>query len=492
MNIKNLMALGACALLAATVQAEVKLNSMFCDHAVLQRNKPLPVWGSADVGETITVSFAGQNKTVTTGQDGRWGVTLSALPASSEGRSLTVASNQGGQPIVLVDVVVGDVWICSGQSNMSFVLQLSSNAATEITDGTYPLFRHIKIAEAVADTPESTVICRDKGWVPASPEWRNVGNFTAVGYFFGLKLHKELNIPIGLIGANWGGTKIEPWIAPEGYKRVPELKNISDKVEESLLNGSSMGASHQEPTRIYNAMIHPLVPYAIRGVIWYQGEGNGGEGVSYFHKMRALIEGWRKLWNQGDFPFYFVQLANYQNSPDTPAGGDGWAKIREAQRQALTIPNTGMAVSIDVGEANDIHPKNKQDVGVRLAAWALAHEYGKDVVASGPLYKSHVVTGNAIHVSFDYAGGGLMVASKQGLAPPVEVKGGKLAHFSIAGADKVWHWAEGTIDGDTVIVSSTKVPSPVAVRYAFRMNPEGVNFYNRTGLPASPFRTDNW
>lgn len=536
-NIKKMMLLGVCALLTASAQAEVKLNSLFCDHAVLQRNQPLPIWGSADPGERVTVSFAGQNKTVTTGKDGKWSVALAPLKASNEGRSLTVFSSQGGAPVVIKDVVVGDVWLTSGQSNMSFCLAQASNAGDAVKNGNYPLIRQFRVDAGASDMAQQEPPSSSKVWLRALPQFRNVGSFTAVGYFFALKLYQELDVPIGLIGASWGGTKIEPWIAPEGYRCVPELKAVSDKVETTIPGGPkgkaaylvtleelkdwlpkmekavqegaplpkqptfpTMGASHQEPTRIYNAMIHPLIPYAIRGVLWYQGEGNGSEGVSYFHKKRALIEGWRQLWNQGDpatgagqaFPFYFVQLANFQSSSDTPAGGDGWAKVREAQRQTLTLPNTGMAVAVDVGEEKDIHPKNKQDVGLRLAAWALAKEYGLDVVASGPLYKSHTVKGNTIRVRFDYPGGGLMIARKEGIAPPVEVKGGKLAHFSIAGADKVWHWADAKIDGDTVIVSSPKVATPVAVRYAFRHNPKGVNFYNRAGFPASPFRTDNW
>ncbi len=537
MNIRKLMVLCAFFVLTAAVQAEVRLNKIFCDQAVLQRDKPLPIWGSGDPGEKVTVSFAGQSKTVAADKHGRWSVTLSSLPASSEGRTLSVTGNQSGKPIVLSDVVVGDVWLTSGQSNMSFCLAQASNAGDAVKNGNYPLIRQFRVDAGASDLAQQEPPSSSKIWLRASPQFRNVGNFTAVGYFFALKLYQELDVPIGLIGASWGGTKIEPWIAPEGYRRVPELKAISDKVEktipsspqgkaaylltlkdmkawvskteEALEEGApippqptfpSVGTSHQEPTRIYNAMIHPLIPYAIRGVIWYQGEGNGSEGVSYFQKKRALIEGWRLLWEQGDpatgagqaFPFYFVQLANYQTSPDVPAGGDGWAKVREAQRQTLSLPNTGMAVAVDVGEEKDIHPKNKQDVGLRLAAWALAKEYGLDVVASGPLYKSHTVEGNTIRVTFDYPGGGLMVASKEGITPPVEVKGGKLAHFSIAGADKVWHWADAKIDGDTVIVSSPKVATPVAVRYAFRHNPKGVNFYNRAGLPASPFRTDNW
>jgi sialate O-acetylesterase len=236
-----------------------------------------------------------------------------------------------------------------------------------------------------------------------------------------------------------------------------------------------------------------LIPFAIRGAIWYQGESNGGEGVSYFHKKQALIGGWRQLWNQGDFPFYFVQLANFQKPTEDPAGGDGWARIRDAQKQCLGIPNTGMAVIIDIGQANDIHPRNKQDVGARLALWALAKEYGrKDVVCSGPLYKAHKVEGNSIRIEFDDTGGALMVGRKNGLEPTAEDPEAKLTWFAIAGEDRKWHWADAKIDGETVVVSCPDVPNPVAVRYAYAMNPQGCNLYNRAGLPAAPFRTDDW
>ena len=239
-------------------------------------------------------------------------------------------------------------------------------------------------------------------------------------------------------------------------------------------------------------MVAPLAPFAIRGAIWYQGESNGGEGEEYFHKTQALVNGWRKLFNP-ELAFYWVQLANFQGANENPAGGDGWSRIREAQRKALTIPHTGMAVITDIGEAGDIHPRNKQDVGFRLAHWALNQTYGKsDLVASGPLFKEAKVEAGAIRISFDNVGGGLMVGKKEGLEPTKEVADGKLARFAIAGEDKQWHWADATIDGDTVVVKSDKVEKPVAVRYAYSMNPDGANLYNKEGLPASPFRTDDW
>ena len=255
---------------------------------------------------------------------------------------------------------------------------------------------------------------------------------------------------------------------------------------------TKVGGGH--PSAIYNSMVHPLAPFSMRGAIWYQGESNGGEGKSYYHKKHALVNGWRKVFQNKDLGFYWVQLANFRQPNKNPAGGDGWAKIREAQTAALDIPHTGMAVAIDLADAhnpNDIHPRNKQDVGGRLAQWALHQTYDKkELVPTGPLYKDHQIKGNAVHISFDHVGKGLMVGKKTKLEPTAEVKVGKLEHFAIAGADMKWVWAEATIQGETVVVQSPDVPKPVAVRYGFTMNPANANLYNRDGIPASPFRTD--
>jgi len=247
---------------------------------------------------------------------------------------------------------------------------------------------------------------------------------------------------------------------------------------------------------MYNAMVHPFVRFPIKGALWYQGESNGNEGETYYDKKRALIGGWRKQWGLGDFPFYFVQLANFQAPTEDPAGGNGWAKLREAQCKSLSIPNTGMAVIIDtvpLAVANDIHPSNKFDVGTRLARWALNKDYGKkDIVPSGPLFKALKIEKGSIRLAFDHTGTGMMVGSKEGLKPAAEDSTGQLRRFSIAGSDKKWFWADAVIVNNTVTVSSPEVKEPVAVRYGFEMNPDGANLYNREGLPASPFRTDDW
>lgn len=507
-------------------QATPKLSGIFTSDMVLQRDKAVPVWGWAEPGEVVTVAFAGQKLSAVADSYGRWKLIFKGMPASSEGREFTLSSDRTKKPVILSNVVVGDVWICSGQSNMEWPVSNTLNAKEEAASANTPLIRHFKIRHTTAGLPRQNI--RSK-WIKCSPQ--TVKEFTAVGYYFGRRLHQKLKVPIGLIGSNWSGTLIEPWVAPEGFRRVPELARLSKRIDATLpttptgklaflktlkamrdwiplmeeavkagtpcppkpmLPATTSTSSPSNPTSIYNAMIHPLIPFAIRGVIWYQGEQNGQEGITYFHKMRALIEGWRELWGEGDFPFYFTQLANFHAPTTDPAGGNGWAKLREAQRHCLTLPNTGMAVTIDIGNAKNIHPKNKQDVGSRLARWALAGEYGQKLVPSGPLYKGHNIEGNAIRLSFNYVGSGLMVGVKKGVEPTVEVVGEKLAQFAIAGADKKWYWAEGKIDGASVIVSSDKVAKPVAVRYAFRMNPNGCNLYNREGLPASPFRTDDW
>jgi sialate O-acetylesterase len=472
----------AYAAVSASLRADVSLASIFSNGMVLQCDMAVPVWGWAEPGEVVTVAFGDQKKATMADEKGRWQVKLDALKASDKGRSLSVT---GANAVELKDVLVGEVWICSGQSNMEWSLNASLNAKEEVDAAKHAQIRLFNVpGHTIAPLPQDK--CNGR-WEVCEP--KSAAGFSAVGYFFGRRLQKELNVPIGLVGSNWGGTRIEPWVSPDGFRSVGELKAIADQVdgytaETKLGNGS--------PSAIYNAMIHPLAPFAMRGAIWYQGESNGGEGESYFHKTRALVNGWRKLFNP-ELAFYWVQLANFQKPTDEPAGGDGWAKLREAQRKALDIDHTGMAVIIDIGEAGDIHPRNKQDVGSRLAQWALHQTYGKkDIVPSGPLYKSHKVEGHAIRVSFDDVGGGLMVGTKNGLEPTEEIKGGELARFAIAGADKKWHWAEATIDGKDVVVKSPDVSSPVAVRYAFSMNPTGANLYNKEGLPASPFRTDDW
>ena len=463
-------------------RTEIKLPNVIGSGMVLQRDMQVPVWGWADAGEEITVSFAEQKKTTKTDKDGKWIVKLDPLKANGNASSLTI---KGSNTVTLQNILVGEVWICSGQSNMEWSVRQSANPKEEAAAGFHPWIRLFNVpGHTVSPLP------KEQGpgqWQVCDP--KSVDRFSAVGYYFGRRVHKELQVPVGLIGSNWGGTRIEPWTTLEGFESVPELSEIANKVK-NYKGDTKVGGG--DPSAIYNSMVNPLTPFAMRGGIWYQGESNGNEGISYYHKKHALVNGWRKAFQNKDLAFYWVQLANFRKENPNPEGGDGWARVREAQMQALDIPGTGMAVITDIGEANDIHPKNKQDVGKRLAQWALHQTYNKkNLVPSGPLFKSHKVEGKSIRISFDHVGSGLTVGKKNGLAPTQEIKNGKLEHFSISGKDNKWHWADARIDGNTVVVESNEVSEPIAVRYGFTDNPAKANLYNKEGLPAGPFRTDS-
>lgn len=507
--------------IAASANAEVRLPKVFSDHMVLQRDLAAPVWGWAESGETVTVKIAGQTKTAKAGADGTWTVKLDPMPANTTPQTMTIAGSIDNHTSTITNILVGDVWLCAGQSNMEFGMGGADNAKDVLPTATNTLIRLLSVKPGQAGAPATDI---PDGWAMCGPQ--TMGTFSAVGYFFGRKIQKETGIPIGLINNSWGGTAIELWMPAEAAAAHPELAAVSqlytkkladfndqlakaidpvsqwvEKARQAKAKGEALPVPPVLPAHpaigglsgIYNGRVTPLIPFGIMGAIWYQGEANGNEDDIYAIKMRAMIESWRKAWNQGDFPFYFVQLASFQAADTNAAGGSGYAKIRMAQFKALQIPHTGMALAIDIGMAGDIHPKNKEDVGDRLAYWALKNDYGqKDLVCSGPLYKGMTVEGAKIRVSFDYADKGLIVGKKTGHGPAVEDKDGTLKRFAVAGADKVWSWANAAIDGSTVLVSSPNVPAPVAVRYAFTMNPEGCNLYNKEGLPASPFRTDTW
>lgn len=504
-----------------SVEAEVRLPKVFTNDMMVQRDQPVRVWGWADPGEAVSVALAGKKSKTKADGKGEWSV---ELPAMKEGENLelTVA---GKNTIALKNLIVGDIWVCSGQSNMEWPLQ-ACDGAEDIKAADLPKIRRIKF-DRVGSPVGATDAPAVTPWQVCTPQ--TAGGFTGAGFYFARDIVAKTGVPIGLLDVNWGGSAIEPWIAPEGMELVPELapavtsrkaahqayrdqlpKRL-DALEQWIAAARASLKDHAsippmpvvpaDPNGIgwcamYNGMVHPLTRLPVKGMLWYQGESNGSEGQTYFHKMQALVGGWRKVWNQPEAPFYFVQLASFQNPNDNPAGGDGWAKVREAQTRSLTIPNTGMAVIIDtvpVEVAHDIHPKNKLDVGSRLARWAMNRDYGlKDVVPSGPLYKSMHVEGGKVRLAFDHTGAGLMVGSKEGRKPVVEDEAGELKRFAIAGADKKWFWADAVIDGDAVVVSSPEVKEPVAVRYAFSMNPHGANLYNRDGMPAGPFRTDDW
>lgn len=501
-------------LLACGARADVKLHSLFSDHAVLQRDKPLPVWGAAAPGEEVTVQLGAQKGTAKADAAGRWMVKLAPQPVSKEALTLTAT---GQNTVTVHDILLGDVWLCSGQSNMSIGVGhffAVPEVKNDIAEAKFPLIRHFGTVENFATSVESDV----KGeWLLCSPQM--APRFSAVGFYFARKLHAETGVPIGILRAAKGSTTIEMWLAQETIFNTPSLEPFARKMRDSLAaweaakaEAKKAGLTPDSPefpphpfgekvrrpraVTLYNGMIAPLAPFALRGMVWYQGEGNSGDPATarqYGDSLRALITSWRRLFESESLPFLFVQLPAFRAVTDNPALIENYSLTRESQMKCLAIPGTGMATTIDIGEADDIHPKNKADVGERLALWALRDVYGqKKLVVSGPLYRALKIEGNKARLSFDHCGTGLMVGKKTGRTPAIEDKGAPLCRFAIAGADKKWVWADAVIEGDNVVVSSPAVMVPVAVRYSFSSNPEGANLYNREGLPAAPFRTDDW
>lgn len=467
----GLVLAAACLGFTAPAVAEVRLPAVFSDHMVLQRDKPIAVWGWDAPGTEVTVTLGASSAGTKADDKGAWKVSLPARKADAKGQKLAV---KGTSEKVYSDVLVGEVWLCSGQSNMEWTVASSDNAQQEIANGNHPLIRHIKIPHRPSAKVESDVATR--GWEAATP--KTVAQFTAAGYFFAVNLRKDkelAGVPVGLIGSNWGGTRIEPWTTPDGFKAVPALKTIADKLADFPAKDAKGAINHQSPLALYNGMIAPLVPYGIRGALWYQGESNNGEGMLYAEKMKALIHGWRKLWNDDAMPFYFVQIApfTYRNT--------NLPYLWEAQLAASRIPGAGMAATMDISNIRDIHPKNKQEVGRRLALIALAQTYGREgLVISGPVYKSMKAEGGKARVCFDGVAGGLKSRD-----------GKDLTHFMVAGADKKFVPAKAVIEGDEVVVGAEGVSEVKAVRFGWTETAEP-NLSNKEGLPAYPFRTDDW
>jgi sialate O-acetylesterase len=493
-------------LFGGSVFADVTLPHVFSDHMVLQREKPVRVWGWAEPGEQVTITLKGKKVKAVTNRKGKWQAELPAMNASLTPVDMHVSGNN---TVVVKNILVGDVWLCSGQSNMEWGLGQAESKDTAIPAATNSLIRLLKVT---AKPSPQAIKDMENTWQVCSPQ--TIPHFSAAGYFFGKKLHEELDVPIGLIQSAWGGTRIEPWIPAVGFKIIPSLEfefnnleemhleyraSLPDKLNEinEWIKQAKQALAERKPvppqpewprhpiyseghpvkpTCLYNSRIHPLIPFGIRGVIWYQGESNVNDDGLYFEKMKALIKGWRRLWNQGNFPFYYVQIA--------PGGFYQKGKLPELweeQIKSLKIPNTGMAVIHDIGNLRDIHPRNKRDVGGRLALWALAKEHGREgLVYSGPLFKGIEITGDKIIVLFDHTGSGL--ATRDGKAPN---------WFEITGEDKQFVKADADIQGGTVVVSSKEVAKPVAVRFAWDEMAEP-NLVNKEGLPASPFRSDNW
>ena len=522
-------------LVATAGRAEVVLAPLFTDHAVLQRDKPLPIWGRADAGEKITVAFAGQTHTTNATKDGRWIVMLDALPAQVAGADLVVT---GKNTVIISDVLVGEVWLCSGQSNMEFTVDARAGtwqanarverAATEIAGARFPLIRHIRIAQTVAASPTDTV--KTSGWELTTPE--TVGGFTAVGYFFARDLFQKLNVPIGVINSSVGGTPVEAWLSPAALASAPALTVVNERWTKNIAEYPAKKTQYDAdraawlaaeaaakaapvsspiakaktktppltphaaflkanprpraprgpgdtwtPTGLFNGMINPLLPYALRGALWYQGESNTDRPGEYRALFSALITAWRGHFGQGDFPFYFVQLANFKATYEpTP---HQWPLLREAQTETLDLAQTGQAITIDIGNPDDIHPTNKQDVGRRLALLARNRIYGITGNDTGPTFAGLTREGSALRVKFTHATDGLVAHDQPAQS------------LEIAGVDRVFHPAKARIVRDTLLVSAPEVPEPIAVRYAWTNSPVA-NLFNGSGLPAAPFRSDRW
>lgn len=621
------------------LKAQVRVSNLFTDNMVIQRNKPVKIWGRADKKEVIEVEFCGRRTSAQASKDGKWAVTFDAFPAGGP-YELTVQGKKN--QVVLKNILIGDVWICSGQSNMGMTVSGSLNAQEEIAAANYPEIRLFTVSANINNQEQEDVPSGQ--WATCSPE--SVGNFSAAGYFFGRDLYRELNIPIGLINSSVGGTNIEAWMSREAIRAFPEYSDkikesratefgqritesqnsrnkwlqalkkdqdvlpefiqegrlpemaskmelpqrwedthlpgidgsvwfqkeiylsereaaeeielnlcLVDDADETYWNGSLVGATNgynkarsytltkgianpgknvlsikvmdgggsggirgkcenfyyrindhryslcgtwayepwvvndsrldvsanDYPSLLYNSKIAPLTHLAIKGALWYQGESNVFESDRYQYLLKAMITDWREKWGQDNFPFLVVQLANCGKEPLVP-GESNWAELRESQARVLDLPNTGLAVAIDVGEAEDIHPKNKQEIGRRLSLAALRTAYGKDLVSSGPTYRSMRVEENRIVLTFDHIGSGLWTKDKYGY----------LKGFSIAGTDQKFVWARAYIKGDHVVVFSPKIKNPVAVRYAWANNPGELGLFNKQDLPAAPFRTDVW
>jgi sialate O-acetylesterase len=504
------------AILSATVShAELRLPALFSDGMVLQRDAEVAVWGWADPGAAITVEFAGQEQKTAADDAGKFMVRLSDMDASATPRTLTVSTANGNTAQVR-NVLVGEVWLCSGQSNMQWPVSRAMDFESEQANANYPGIRMF-----LTDLTASTTVQDDctGSWKVCLPE--TVGPFSATAYFFGRELHGELEVPVGLIRSCWGGTRIEAWCpmaslepfpavmaskaqqdakaeafdeATEAARHAKAIEKWEEKADQARASGKKPPnrprkqvhphAWQNYPANLYNAMVHPLIPFTLRGAIWYQGEGNTHsleEAVLYRDLLEVLTSSWREDW-EVEFPLYAVQLPNFRKPQSDPVQDSAWPFIRESfMKFHKEVPNAGMAITIDVGEADDIHPANKQAVGYRLAQLALARTYGFDRVAGGPVYKGMKRRSNKVILRFDDVGSGL-----------VSKDGQPLRTFAIAGADRQFVHAEAAIEGNTVVVSAPGVKKPVAVRYAWADNPEGCNLFNQEGFPASPFRTDDW
>ncbi|MDO4569621.1 MAG: sialate O-acetylesterase [Planctomycetia bacterium] len=455
---------------------DVRLPKTLTSHAVLQRDVPVKVWGWADSGEKVVVAFNNQTAETIADKNGRWCVTLAPMAAKCEGSDLVVS---GKNSITLSDVVVGEVWICSGQSNMAWTLGAQAGTEEE-RQGNYSFIRFNRDGYVATETEQEEL--SGNGWFACENGIQN--RCTAVGFHFALALHEKLNVPIGLIDCNWGGARIESWMPDDCWKELEEKGISREEIAKSM---STRREGHTIVGGMFNAKLAPWRNYAVRGAIWYQGCSNAGEGLTYYEKQKAMIASWRKIW--GDIPFYWVQLANYLAPDADPNERRGWAAFRDAQTKCLEVAKTGQAITIDIGEEKDVHPRNKYDVGRRLAAWALANDYGFDVPFASPIFQSVKFEGAKAIVAFDHVGKGLVVGKQE--PRKFSVSDAPLYGFAIAGADKKYFRPTAKIvDKNTVELSCEEVPVPKYVRYAWQQNPAGCNLYNAEGFPATPFSTE--
>jgi len=504
----KLLIVGLLLLPAASARANVVLPDVINDGMVLQCDRAIPIWGKADPGETVTVSFAGQKRTATADQEGKWLVHLSARRATAIPATMIVS---GKNKIEIGNILVGEVWLVAGQSNMQRLLSETANGEQAIAAANHPSIRLFNVSRQVAFKHAPPPLAR---WQSCTPE--SVKQFSAAGYYFGVELANELKVPIGLINSSYGGSQAEAWTPVDYLLASPDLKPTVDRTKiwdderprvrveydealkkwrEESDKAKTAGAKPQPSpavpdalreyrlaSSIYDGMIAPLIPFMIRGALWYQGESNEARAQQYGLLLPTMIKAWRDRWGEGDFPFGIVQLPNYRDQKAEPAD-EAWSHVREAQRRsALSTRSSGLIVLIDIGEAHDIHPRNKIDVGRRMALWALADVYGRRLTKSGPVFRDAKIAGSQIVLTFDEVGTGLKIHD-----------GDKLDEFAIAGADQKWVWAEAKIVGkNRVEVWSASVGQPLAVRYAFNNNPKHPNLTNETGLPAGPFRTDDW
>lgn len=457
--------LAACSLLGVAAAADaadsLRLARVFGDHMVLQRDKPVPVWGLAAAGETVSVVFAGQTKTATADAAGRWRAVLDAMPESAEPRALTVTAGATGKAEI-TDVLVGEVWLASGQSNMGWALEKTTTGAAAITKAADPLLRLATVGRQMPEQPAADLAACP--WAASAPE--TAASFSAVGYFFGRDLRRALGVPVGIVRAAWPSSTAQAWTPLETLEADPVLAGYISAWNEKSADSPAARKSPARPAVLYNGLIAPLMPFSIRGVIWYQAEGNNGDPARYATLFPAMIGAWRQGWGDPSLPFLFVQLPAFKGTKP---------EMREVQaRCAATVPGTGMIVTLDVGEADEIHPRNKEPVGVRLALAARGRVYGEACPHDGPTYQSHAVEGDALVVRFAHANG-------------LAGRGGEVRGFEIAGADGVFQPAQAVIDGATVRLTAAGVRQAVAVRYAWAPVPDAT-LVNAAGLPAGPFR----